>query len=182
MSWRRITFYYLGAALVWGCLWINWQTRLAETAPEAQLSETAIVGLSPADIEKVSIRAHGLEISLFRQDEKWSVEAPAGAEVPGGLIEAIVDTLTSIPPIETISGDAAGAAEYGLDPPELTLALTDTRGARVVIEFGKRNPTGTAVYAKIEGEAELSLLGLNSRYYLDLLLEDVRESADRPGR
>lgn len=174
MSWRRIAAYYFTAAVVGGLLWSEWQGRQAELISAAPAAETPMLELGRATVQFVSVRTGALEIRLERAAGGWKVLAPAGTTVAGDLVEAILDTLSSIPPIETVAGTSDASAEYGLKPARVTLALADSSGQGVVVELGKRNPTGTAVYARTKGRPEVRLLGLNASYYVDLMLEDLR--------
>ncbi len=183
MSWPRIAAYYLGAALVGAFLLLGGAGGPEGSATGAPPADVPMIGLPAADIERVSVRTADIEAVLLREGGRWKVTSPAGSSLPGDLVEAILDTLTSIAPIETVSDTAGRTDQYGLDPALLTVALAGGGGSPVVVEFGKRNPTGTAVYARKQGESEVRLLGLNARYYLDLLLEDLRgQLVARPAR
>jgi hypothetical protein len=97
----------------------------------------------------------------FRRDADggWRIEpsdeAPAAALTE--QIELGLKLLHNSAPQRT-DLDSAQLAEFGLQPPHLTVLVAAANGAGRTIEFGGANPLGLERYARIGGKAEVMLL------------------------
>ena len=101
---------------------------------------------------------------------------PAGAVVPPDLVDAAVATLTAGQVSEVVADGARGGdlTVFGLATPSSTIVLTTNgeNGSRdVTVLFGDMNPTRTALYARLADDPRAYLVGLNVRYYEDLIFE-----------
>jgi len=76
-------------------------------------------------------------------------------------------------PIELIPEGSGDLAAYGLDPPQAIVRMASAGRPVATLEFGERNPTRTAVYARRPDQKQVYLLGLNAQYYLDLIFEQA---------
>ena len=172
MTWRR-------AALYWACffgLLAYYFAVLREPAgqPAAHLTRAPFLQLDETRLASLELRRGSERLRCARAGDRWQVVEPAGRRAPSDLIAALIDNLTQLPDVEVVADGAADLAPFGLAPPvsELTLAETDRPPVRV--RLGNPNPAGTAVYAQREGDARVFLVGLNIRYYEDLLWTAVR--------
>ena len=183
MTWRSVVVYWVLAAALGVHLYGEWSAR-RPIEDIIDRPREPIVTATASAIDTLVIRRGTLELRAKKVDDRWMLQSPPGIEVQPDLIAALVDTLTSIPPIEIISeagaDEAAGPTagphnenQFGLDPPLFEVRLD--AGPRTVdtVELGARNPTRTAVYAKLESADTLYLLGLNAQYYVELIYEQV---------
>jgi hypothetical protein len=125
-------------------------------------------------------RGAGRSIEARRDDGRWHVVAPAGVSVPPDLLAAAVATLTAGQSAEVVNDGATGdLASFGLTEPtsEMEVAFDGEAPERVRVIFGARNPTRTALYAKRADAPTVYLVGLNVRYYEDLIFEAAGVSA-----
>ncbi len=109
---------------------------------------------------------------------------PPNKIVASDLVDALLESLEALPPVELVAEGAEDPARFGLDPPEVTLHFATSTG-NTSIALGARNPTRTAVYARRGGENRVYLIGLSARYYVDLLFEPgpiAREAGAARGR
>ena len=171
MSWRAVAVYWVLAIAVAGQL--GWTLRTRERpATDAPVVATPIVETPAATIDDV-LAQRGESALEFRKDSgRWAGEASA-AGVSSDLVAAFLDTLTTIPPIELIPEGSGDLAAYGLDPPQAIVRMASAGRPVATLEFGERNPTRTAVYARRPDQKQVYLLGLNAQYYLDLIFEQA---------
>jgi hypothetical protein len=150
--------------------------RSRETPTDATTAASApIVEQASSAVDEIRVE-RGDDVREYRKDAgRWQAQT-AGTAVSSDLIAALIDTLTTIPPVESIEAGAADAATYGLDPPQMIVRLAAAGQPVATVEFGNRNPTRTAVYARRADRGQSYLLGLNAQYYLDLIFE--RAAAD----
>jgi len=184
MSWRKIAIYYAAAIVLGGYLWFTHQARQPVEAGSGDEEAVApIVPTLASRIDALVLRGRGMEVTLTRgEDSRWRIIQPSGLTVTSDLIGALLDTLTTISPIEILSGHGEDLESFGLAPAEISLQLRSGDEVAAELGLGRRNPTRTAVYALKKGDADVYLLGLNARYYLELVLDElVRQSAGGGG-
>ncbi|MEO2136410.1 MAG: DUF4340 domain-containing protein [bacterium] len=173
MKWGRIALYW--ALAVGIAVYLQWGGSTSPFELEPPATETSAPLLEgPANrIDRVEITAGRQHLVCERIESRWKLIEPRGLAVSNDLIEATLETLTSTPPIESIPADDVELSDFGLDPP--ALAFRAWAGERDLGEllFGDRNPTRTAAYAGRKGDAKVYVIGLSSRYYTELLLDEV---------
>ncbi|MFQ5478062.1 MAG: DUF4340 domain-containing protein [Candidatus Binatia bacterium] len=173
MSWRCILLYYvlsLGLAV-----YLYGQIRAVPgTGRATEPSDLPFVAAMASRIDSVVIEKQGKRLEIKRQENgRWRILSPSGVDVSSDLIEATVDTLTTSPPIEHLESDHEGLVAFGLAPPLVSVTLISGKRTVASVEMGIKNPTKTAVYVKKRNDESVFLLGLNARYYVDLLFEDI---------
>jgi len=177
VSRRKVAGIYLVLALLAG-----WVMIVERDAPPIQpVPEQAPVGASLLDaaadtVTTVTFRREGKLVRGSREDRRWRIIEPAGADVPSDLIEATIATLTTGQAAERLA-DASEheLAAYGLDAPSTTLELMMAPvGHSVTVQVGARNPTRTAMYARRSDQPTIFLVGMNLGYYLDLIFEAAK--------
>ena len=171
MTWRRAAVYWL-CFLVLGAYYV-----LAEREPPghamAHLVRAAFVDLPAEEIQGVDIGRGNTVVRCRRANERWQVFEPAGARVPSDLIAALVNNLAHLPDVEVIAETAPDLKQFGLEVPVSQITLTRASAPPIVVRMGTRNPSGTAVYAQRSDSPRVYLIGLNIRYYEDLVFEAV---------
>lgn len=180
MSWARIALYYVCAIGL--ALYLQGELGRLHSAQQAPAATTLpFLEAVPERIDRLRAERDDLSIEFQRgEDGRWTVAEPPGVSCPNDIVDAVLDSLTSVPPIDVVDA-GSGPAQYGLNPPRIRMRV-ETAGEIVsTIAFGELNPTRTAVYAKKSGKEEIYLLGLNARYYLDLIFENVRRQLASAG-
>lgn len=130
--------------------------------------------LELSGVQAVTIR-RGNEQLRFQKtfDGKlYQVVEPAGGFVPQDLMNALAGLLMKSSEVEVVADNASDLVQYGLDHPtsEIDIA-TPGKPIPVKVYFGSENPTHTAIYARMEISPKIFLLGLDLRYYQDLMFE-----------
>jgi hypothetical protein len=177
MTWRRVVFYWLCFA----GLSLYYVIAVHEPAGEAaaHLTRAPFLDVPANDIDGLELRRGTAVVRCRREAGRWQVVEPAGRTVPSDLVAALVTNLCQLPDVEVVAEASKELGQFGLDPPVSQLVLTRPGGALgaarpITVRIGNRNPAGTAVYAQRDDDARVFLIGLNVRYYEDLLFEAVR--------
>jgi hypothetical protein len=179
VTWRHVIVYWVFALAVAGWLYVD--SQAPEVAPADAASVLAALVSPPLDrFEELSIVRGADRMSFRREAGRWQEVAPAGVTIPSDLVAALLDTLSTIPPIERLAGASATAAEFGLAPAETRIELRSGGSVALAVDIGRRNPTRTAAYAAVEGKADVYLIGLNAQYYLELIFDEF--ARQRSGR
>jgi hypothetical protein len=129
--------------------------------------------LAENEIDAMDLRRGATTIRCRRMDGRWRVVEPATGQVPSDLVTALVANLTQLPEVEVVDEEGGNLTQFGLDPPVSQMTLTLAGGKLVHVRLGSRNPSGTAIYAQRDDSRRVFLIGLNVRYYEDLLFQGV---------
>jgi hypothetical protein len=182
MTWRR-------AAVYWACFIVLAVYYLAverEPAGEAaaHLKRAPFLSVPEDQIAALQIQRGTSVVRCRRVQGRWKVVDPANDSVPSDLIAGLITNLTQLPDVEVVTDNPTDLAQFGLDPPASQLVLTPVSGDPLTVRIGSHNPAGTALYAQRGTNARVFLIGLNVRYYEDLLFEGLPrkpEAQVKPG-
>ncbi len=179
MTWRRVALYYVlfaGAAL-----WYYRGPAGTEIQGTATTEHTlALVDLALDRVERVDLMYRGQRVRFGVHAGRWQIVEPA-AQAPADLLWSFVATLVEARAAEVIAEGPADESIYGLGPDALRVDLYERGHERPVrVIFGNRNPTETAVYARVEGRPETLLIGRVLQYYAERILEEAARGEGDP--
>jgi len=175
MTWGRGGAYF-GLFVVLTAYYVA--TEPSSQAGKPQLpARRSFLEIAPDDVQAVVIESNGLTVRCVRDGTRWRAEQPAQATVPSDLVSALVDQLTQVPDVEVVDEQGERAAQFGLAPPQGTVQLILKGGRTIAVALGARNPAQTAVYGRVEGAPRVVLLGLNVRYYEELIVQAARSTS-----
>jgi hypothetical protein len=101
--------------------------------------------------------ARGADRRRFvREENRWKAPAETAEHLEAGL-----RLLRNSAPMRVLTAEEVARvppAEYALGPDSLKVTVRPASGASFVVQFGGRNPLGSARYAKVDGEAGVVLL------------------------
>lgn len=144
--------------------------RLREISPAHERAN--LLELSGVQSVTISRANEQLRFDKTADGKLYQVVEPPGGFVPHDLMNALVALLMKSGEVEVVADNTRDLAEYGLDHPTSELLITSPgRPAAVKLYFGSENPTHTAIYARMENSPKIFLLGLDLRYYQDLMFE-----------
>jgi hypothetical protein len=184
MTWRTVGVIYAALGVLMLALFLSGRPEVEE--PEGgPAAPESLLGTDTSAVNAVVFRRAGREVRAARDGERWRIVEPVGSAIAPDLIAATVATLTAGQKSEIMRDASGGALDaFGLTAPrsvvEVTLAGAPDRPVRILLGAG--NPTKTAVYAKREDAPTVYLVGLNVRYYEDLIFEAAGQEPQREGR
>ncbi len=180
MTWVRIAAYYALAALL--TVYLVGVTRREAVVSEAQkVSDAPFLEAVPERIDRVRMEEASLSLVFERREGRWITAEPEGLAPPGDVIDAVLESFTGLPAIEIVAAGSENEAQFGLVPPRMRLRLEQEGALVSTIVLGELSPTRTAVYAKKSGSDDVALIGLNAKYYIDLVFENVRRQRRSAG-
>ncbi|MBU0717419.1 MAG: DUF4340 domain-containing protein, partial [Planctomycetes bacterium] len=148
------------------------ETDLASTMPTgASTIAQEVIEEKLGDIVKIVVQRAGQDDWVFEKQfgedgkptDKWRMTAPQEMEVVRWEVERIgrqLSTLQYEVSYQPGESGAVSAAEAGLEPPEMTVVLTDADGVEVSIEMGK-SASADSTYVRVPG-TETILVGKSS--------------------
>lgn len=180
MSWPRILVTYLVAALL--TFHLVGKGRDATVAEEQAASPTTpFLEAVPERIDRVRMEDRSIAVQFERREGRWITTEPEGLAPPGDVVDAVLESFTSLPVIEIVATGVEHEGQFGLVPPSARVRIEQQGAVVSTIVLGDLSPTRTAVYARKSGKDEVALIGLNAKYYLDLVFENIRRQRGSTG-
>ena len=172
MTWRRAAFYWACFLLLSAYYFAVLRRPAAPAA--AHLTRASFLEVPENQVEAIDVRRGNTVVRCRRSGGRWQVVEPVGAAVSSDLVAALVDNLTQLPDVEVVQENATDLAQFGLDAPASLLTVTLDHDRTISVRVGNRNPSSTAVYAQRSDSPRVFLIGLNVRYYEDLMFEALQ--------
>lgn len=138
-----------------------------------------VFAIEAGTIEEVRIESTSGEATRVRRaGDGWQIVEPATIAADTSAVSSLVSTLESLESERTVDENPASVAPYGLEPPRLAVSFKvsgETDERRLLI--GERTPTGSDLYARVEGDPKLILIASYIEDSLDKTTFDLRDKA-----
>jgi hypothetical protein len=97
--------------------------------------------------------------TLEKSGEEWRIVAPVTAPADAPAASAIADALASADIVAVLDENPTNLTQYGLDPARASVAFRTAGDATEHrLKIGNQTPTGSDIYAQVEGEPRLLLV------------------------
>ena len=169
MRWRQVTVAYVVLAALGAEYWLVERRRVPSA--ESVAARPRFVPVGAGDVREVRLSRGGRTVVSRREHGGWVLVEPPGAPIPPDLIGAFANALAEADVIARVGTESDPALDFGFDGGATRVEVRGEQGEPVVLTIGGENPTGTAVYARRQGAADVVLIGRNIRYYEDLIFQ-----------
>ena len=175
---RPILFFAVGIVLLGGLLaWLEMRAR--QTVPETRAN--VLCEFAPDRVDACFIRrAERDEVELARAaDGAWQIVKPFAVSADAAAVARLVDALTLVP-VEDMRSEGEllemgeTLADFGIGASSLTVSL-GAGGRRTSVAFGSQSPSGTEVYAHVEGARSICALPADVFARIPREVDDFRE-------
>lgn len=160
MNWRPTVAALLAAGLLW-VGWAWWENKGEPAKLEREeLAKRVFKVLKDSAPTDILVQQPGKpDVSLKKVDGAWRLLAPIASAVETSAIDALLDQLKYAKREEVVAEKDADLKEFGLDRPQGTVTFMGVSGMakEAVLLLGSNNPTGTQVYAMVQGQPEVFL-------------------------
>jgi hypothetical protein len=114
-----------------------------------------------AKIEEIEVKAAAGDVTRLKKDSgTWHITLPLTADADQSDTSTLVSSLSTLEVGRVIDEKPASVKDYGLDPPRISVGYRvtgDQTMHRLLV--GAKTPTGTDLYAQIEGQPKVFLIG-----------------------
>jgi hypothetical protein len=178
MNSRTTGIWFAIAALLFALIFAR-QHFLRPAAPE---SSSILPELRPANVTSVQVIPSGaLEIRASRTNHAWRLTKPVVYPAQSAAIEALLDALQKLTAATRISAAELRNrgnpdAEYGLEPPRISLAI-ETGGERRQLKVGSKTPPGDQCFLRIVGVDGVFVVDADWLKFVPLSANDWRDTA-----
>jgi hypothetical protein len=155
---------------------VGWYFVWSERQPKPETGNPKLVPFDEKAMEEVIIARDGTTIALRREGDAWRMTQPVDAKTDRGPVATLVSSLALARIERTVEEKAANLAEFGLDPPAMTITVkAKDKPQPVTLHLGKNSPTGSWVYAKTGDSPAVLLLSANVKGDLSRTPRDLRD-------
>ena len=158
-----------------------WWSEKAEKAKEGKPSKDAapkIVEIPEDQIQQITInRSTGESSTVVKKNDagKWVLTAPKPLPVDQDSAKSMLSTLSSLNSDRLVEEKATDGTQYGLAKPVTEVIVAKKDGKSVKLYFGDETPTGTAAFAKIDGDPRVFTVASFSKTSIDKSSKDLRD-------
>lgn len=175
---RPILFFLVGIVLLGGLLlWLELRAR--RTSSDARAG--VLCELAPARVDACFVRNAGQQdVELARgADGAWRIVRPFAVKADAAAVARLIDALTLVPVADMRSeGEILEMnetlADFGIGTNSLTVTL-GAGGRLTSVTFGNLSPSGTEVYAHVEGSRSICALPREVFDRMPCAVDDFRE-------
>ena len=177
MSPRRLVIWIVVLVLAGGAYY--WSLSSQQKKEAAQDQAARLLSLDdPLNVQVVELGgqqyAQPVRIERRDQEHSWRITTPvdyaADNLAVGRLLSALLEAK-----VKKRLAKADKPADFGLEPPRITVALTDRKGVRAALKVGDLSPTREYLYAAPDKGEGLWLLEPKLRGALARTLVDLRD-------
>lgn len=165
------------AVLAGGVYWSN-REKKAEAAKPPSGEAPKIVSIPQDQIKQIELDKKGAEPTILDRidNTKWKITAPKPLAADSDAMSSLTSSLSSVSSDRVIEDKApADLSPYGLNAPSLTVTVTKKDNKNVKLLFGDDTPTGSDVYAKLEGDPRIFTVESFTKTGLDKTPNDLRD-------
>jgi hypothetical protein len=146
------------------------------TDPETRRDK--VFAIEPGTIEEVQIRAVSGEVTTLKKNgEEWQISSPVTAAADSSAASSLVSALETLEIQKPLEENPASLAPFGLEPARFSVAFkTAGDAAEHRLNVGNKTPTGSDLYARVDGEPRLFLI---SGYLEDTLSRSTFDLRDK---
>lgn len=136
-----------------------------------------VLTLDKSKVKEVEIAPKdGETIRLAKDAGSWRLTAPLSVAADGTEVEGLVSTLEGLEVESVVSQDGAGLANYGLEPPGLSVSIQqEGAGAPLRLLVGDEVPAASERYAKLATEPRVFTIPGHVGSALDKKPFDLRD-------
>jgi len=148
----------------------------SERQPKSEPGNSKLFAFDDKAVQEMTITRDGTTIGLKRDGETWQLTRPVEAKADQGPVATLVTGLTLARIERTVEEQATNLADFGLEPPALTVSLKvkDTAGP-ITLLLGKNSPAGSWVYAKRGDSPAVLMLPASLKGELEKTPTDLRD-------
>jgi hypothetical protein len=164
------------AALGGGVWWSNRAEKSKADQPDPK-APPKLLSLARPQIAKVEITRAGGETTVLEipKDNEFKLTAPAVYPVEKEAAQSLLSAIAEPASDKVVEEKPAGLEEFGLREPKTVISVTLRDGKTKTLKLGDEAPVGGGVYAAVDGDARVFLLGSYAKGNIDKKAADLRD-------
>jgi len=165
------------AGLSGALYWSNHHPATESSAKASSETPPKILSLNQDDITKIDIKKKDGEETAVAKNEagKWQITSPKPLGADQDAVSSMLSTVSSLNSERLIDEKPADLGQYGLTQPALEVNVTTKDSKAHAILVGDSTPTGSSVFAKLEGDPRIFTIATYNKSSLDKSSTDLRD-------
>lgn len=140
--------------------------------------DKVFAGLDAAKIDELEIKSAGGDVTKLKKNGgNWQIVGPETADADQTEVGNIVSALGALEITRVVEEKPADAKPFGLDVPRISVTARSAGATPRTLDIGSKTPTGSDLYAKIDGQPRVVLIGASSEDQMNRTTFDLREKA-----
>lgn len=135
-----------------------------------------VLRVAAGQVRGVQVTLHDRGFSAIRAADGWRLDGRPATDGAGEALDQLRELLADLRAIDAFA--TSDLAQFGLDDPAGTLAITTSRGQRRLL-LGGMNASGSALYARRDGDRRVFQIGVGLLSTIERVFYQ-RELAARP--
>lgn len=165
-------------AALGGAVWWSEKAKKAEEGKPSKDAAPKIVEIPEDQIQQVTVnRSSGESSTIVKKNEagKWVLTAPKPLPVDQDTAKSMMTTLSSLSSDRVVEDKATDWSQYGLAKPLVEVIVGKKDGKNVKLYFGDETPTGSAAFAKVDGDPRVFAVATYNKSSIDKSSKDLRD-------
>jgi hypothetical protein len=147
----------------------------AEERTKAKQEENVVWKVPGADVSQLDLITPDQHVTATRTgDQHWQITAPRSLEADADELNRLANSAAEISRERVVDENAVHLAQFGLDPPQITVAIRTKDGKAHEIRFGQNSPSGESTYAVLKGQNQVFLVTSYVASGFNKKLDDLR--------
>lgn len=148
-----------------------------ENPPSSEDDNPKIVSVDKEKVQELTISRSGHDpLTVQRgEDKKWKFGPPLTIPADSNSVGFMADSAASLEAERIVEENNTDWKPYGLDEPSLTLDVKVDGGESHRVMFGRETPTGSALYARLDGDPRLFTVSSYSKTNFEKEIFDLRD-------
>jgi Domain of unknown function (DUF4340) len=157
--------------------WSDRRKSSDDTAKASTDAPPAILQLDSAAITKLELKNKDAQPIVLGKNGSgtWQITQPKPLLTDQSAVSSALSTLSSLNSERLVENRISDGKPYGLDPPALEVDVTEKDNKTQKLLIGDRTPTGSAVYAMLEGDPRLFTMPSFEKTSIDKSVNDLRD-------
>jgi hypothetical protein len=146
------------------------------TDPETRKEKVFTV--ETGKVEEVALQSPNGQTTLRKNGTAWQIVSPVTAAADEYAVSSLVSALETLEMQRSLQDNPTSVAQFGLEPPRMTVAFKVAGdNAERRLQVGNKTPTGSDLYARIEGQPKLFLIAGHLEDTFNRSTFDLRDKA-----
>jgi hypothetical protein len=151
-----------------GLYW--WSERTAETKDQTKADTSKLFTLKDDEVNRIAIERQGQPATVLVKDKSgWQILEPKPARVDPDAVSGLVSSFTGLTQDRLVEEKAADLGQFGLAQPPVRVVVN----GKQTLLIGDETPTGSAYFAKLQGDPRVFSIGSGSKSSLDKTWKDL---------
>ena len=172
---------FIAVVVLAGVGFLLWWSNRSEAAKEGKPAADAsprILEIKPDQVKQVELKHRGDDkpiVVVFDDQGKWQITSPQAYPADPAAVATITSGVEKLDSERIVDPNVTDLAAYGLAPALTEVTITDKSGKRSKLLIGEDSPTGSATYAKVEGDPRLFTMAASHKSAFEKQLNDLRD-------